>query len=196
MLASLVLAAALAAEPAVNAVVLQPLGARFPEDLAAEVGRRLTDEYGLAVTIRTPVELPAAAYYPKRGRYRAEKLLDFLDETLGDAPAGTRILGLAEVDISTTKAPHEDWGIFGLGELPGRASVLSSFRLKRGAKDRAHLRRRVANVAVHELGHTLGLPHCEEHAARCVMLDAEGSIANTDSTTGHLGPACRALLAR
>ncbi len=196
MLASLVLAAALAAEPSVHAVVLQPLGARFPEDLAAEVGRRLTDEYGLAVTIRASVELPAAAYFPKRGRYRAEKLLDFLDETLGDAPAGTRILGLAEVDISTTKEPHEDWGIFGLGELPGRASVLSSFRLKRGAKDRAHLRRRVANVAVHELGHTLGLPHCEEHAARCVMLDAEGSIANTDSTTGHLGPACRALLAR
>ena len=36
-------------------------------------------------------------------------------------------------DISTTKGRFPDWGVLGLGELPGTASVISSFRCHRGA---------------------------------------------------------------
>jgi hypothetical protein len=55
------------------------------------------------------VDLPAQAYYEPRRRYRAEKLLPFLQEKLpGD---GDRILGLTGVDISTARGSIEDWGI-------------------------------------------------------------------------------------
>ena len=74
--------------------------------------------------------------------------------------------------------------------MPGQAAVVSSYRLRRKAKDRAHVQFRVASTAVHEVGHTFGLPHCPEQ--RCVMQDAEGGIANTDTGTGTLGPQCRA----
>jgi archaemetzincin len=53
---------------------------------------------------------------------------------------------------------------------------------------------RVATTAVHEIGHTFGLPHCDEHEAHCVMLDAEGGIENTDTSSGTLGPGCSTKL--
>lgn len=137
------------------------------------------------------VALPKSAWYAPRKRYRADKLLDFLEAR---AQPGERILGVTAVDISTTKGKHRDWGVFGLAQMGGPAGVISRFRLKRKARDAAHIRFRVSTTAVHEVGHTLGLDHCAE--ARCVMQDAEGSIANTDGSTGRLGPGCAAQLDR
>jgi archaemetzincin len=165
-----------------------------PDALVAEVSAALQAEYVLEVVRLPPVPLPAQAYHQPRRRYRAEKLLVFLNGLLPrDAGPGARILGLTAADISTSKPPHADWGVFGLGEIGGRACVVSSFRLRRRARGPAQVAFRVRSTAVHEVGHTLGLPHCDE--PRCVMLDAEGSIRNTDTGTGRLGPGCRRQLA-
>ncbi len=174
-------------------VVLVPLG-DFPVDLLDEVERRLMDEFTVRVRRHEPVPLPPDAYYEPRRRYRAEKLLDHLHVVVPDP--NVRVLGLTKVDISTTKGKYRDWGIFGLGELPGQTSVISMYRLKRKAKDREHLAFRVGTTAVHEIGHTFGLDHCGEAEARCAMQDAEGSIVNTDNSTGELGPRCRTKLER
>lgn len=139
--------------------------------------------------------LPKSAYTARRRRYRADTLLTFLaGEIPAELPAGTRILGLTTADISTTKEPFADWGVFGLGELGGTAAVVSSHRLKKRARSAAHASARVVNTAVHEVGHVLGLDHCEE--PRCVMLDAQGGITNTDESTGLPGPQCQAELDR
>ena len=104
------------------------------------------------------------------------------------------IVGLTRQDISTTKGRHKDWGIFGLGELWGSACVVSSHRLirKLGKKDLRRGLRRVVKVAIHEVGHVLGLPHCE--SPRCVMNDAKGTIKTVDLETGHLCEKCQAVL--
>jgi archaemetzincin len=164
----------------------------FPADLRAAVEQALRDELAVDVVWHERIPLPRAAWYAPRKRWRADVLLDHLLTVVPEAPASTRVLGLTTKDISTTKGPHEDWGVFGLGLMPGQAAVISSHRLKRGAKDREHLRFRVATTAVHEVGHTFGLDHCPE--ALCPMQDAQGGITNTDTSTGHLGPACRATL--
>jgi archaemetzincin len=172
-------------------VILVPLRS-FSEDLIHAVEAALRAELAVEVEVHAPVQLPESAYYAPRKRYRADELLDFLDSYAVDAgidPA-VKLLGLTEVDISTTREPHEDWGIFGLGNSPGQSAVVSSKRLTRRPKDREHVQFRVATTAVHEIGHTFGLPHCGEKQARCVMLDAEGGIENTDASTGKLGPAC------
>jgi archaemetzincin len=88
---------------------------------------------------------------------------------------------------STTWRPR-----FGLGYSPGRAAIVSSFRLKRRARSRKQVRFRVANTALHEAGHMFGLPHCTE--PRCPMRDAEGTMSSTDDSEGHLGPDCQAQL--
>jgi archaemetzincin len=172
-------------------VALVTLGA-FPEPLVGAIASGLASELQVVVERRPARPLPRGAYYPPRRRYRAERLLDHLRRLLVGEPRTTRVIGFTSVDISTTKGRHRDWGVFGLGDLDGRASVISTFRLRRGARDDAHFRFRVVTTAVHEVGHTLGLPHCTE--ARCVMNDAHGSIRTVDTSTGRLGPGCRRRL--
>jgi len=172
------------------AVTLVTLGT-FPRALADAVERGLRAELQVDVQRMNDVPLPRAAYYAPRRRYRADRLLDHL-HTLVPSGSRTRIIGMTEVDISTTKGRVLDWGVFGLGDLDGSACVISAHRLRRRARDAAHVEFRVVTTAIHEIGHTLGLEHCVE--PRCVMRDAEGSITTVDTSTGHLGPECRAEL--
>ena len=171
-------------------VILVPLRS-FPDDLLDEVEETLERELQVEVRRHDPVPLPKSAYYKPRRRYRADRLIEHLLTFAEGEPETTRVLGLTEVDISTTKGSIKDWGVFGLGYAPGQSAVISSFRLKRKAK-RDKIRFRVANTALHEVGHTFGLQHCEE--PRCPMLDAEGGIENTDTSSGHLGPECQGEL--
>lgn len=170
-------------------IVLQPLGATTPGSELQAVSSALTAFYAVQVTVAPPLALPATAFYAKRQRYRAEKLLDYLVE---NAPPSARVvLGLTAVDISTTKGSYEDWGILGLATVDGRSAVLSSFRCQRGAKNGAHTRARFAKTAVHELGHSFGLEHCPTRG--CIMHDGEGSVLTTD-TEHDLCAATRARL--
>ena len=158
-------------------VVLQPLGASVPAAELQAVSAAIAAFYAVRVTVAEPLSLPKTAFYAKRGRYRAEKLLDYLvNEGRKDARV---MLGLTAVDISTTKAPYEDWGILGLATLDGRSGVLSSFRCHRRAKNAEHARVRFAKTAVHELGHSFGLEHCRTPG--CIMHDGEGSVLTTDT---------------
>jgi archaemetzincin len=170
---------------------LQPLGRQLPAAAVEMVERALGEFYGFRVERARPLPLPRWAYYPPRQRYRAEKLLDFLEQR---APAQAfRVLGLTGQDISTTKGNIRDWGIMGLASLDGRMSVMSMFRCRRGAASALHARERLAKVAVHEVGHTLGLRHCPTRG--CLMEDGGGRNTTTDRE--HLlCPRCRAELAR
>jgi archaemetzincin len=155
-----------------------------------------TDQVVAALRAFFPIEvkvlacqmLPRAAYYPPRRRYRAERLLEYLNQRM--PKDGWRILGLTEVDISTRKDMIPDWGVMGLGELPGTATVISAFRCRKKARNPAHALERLAKVAVHEIGHTLGLPHCPTRG--CLMEDAMGKVVTTDRERDFCA-ACRGL---
>jgi len=120
-----------AAEPAPAVIALQPLGEVKAERLLV-VKLGLEKAYGLEVETLPAKPLPKAAWYEPRARYRADILLD---ELVNPTPGTYRIvIGLTAKDISVTKDQHGDWGIFGLGQLAGRACVVSTFRL--GARGR------------------------------------------------------------
>jgi archaemetzincin len=179
------------ATPLVRRSVQLTLFGSFPEPALAQIEAHVRAQLEVEVLSPQRRELPAAAYYAPRKRYRAERLLAAMD---AKAQKGISQLGLTEVDISTTKGKHKDWGVFGLAWIGGESSVISTYRLRKDQPSDELYRFRVVTTAAHEIGHMLGLDHCSE--PHCLMNDAEGSIRTVDESTGELGPKCRAALAR
>jgi len=157
--------------PAMPRVVVVPIG-NVPLDLTSFIVDSVKQRFEFEVASEPGVEPAANAWYQPRKRWRAERLLDQLDGL--EVGAAIRVIGLTEQPISTTKGKIYDWGIAGLGQLPGKSCVLTAY-LFRGLKkkDRAHYLRYMENLVLHELGHTLGVDHCP--LDRCIMADAKGN---------------------
>lgn len=151
-------------------IVIQPFD-DFSQELSKTVLKQLQTINSNTI-LRKSIPLPKSCYYPKRNRYRADKLIRYLKQF---GSTDTVIIGLTSKDISTTNGNIEDWGIMGLGYCPGNACVVSTFRL---AKNK--LKEQFFKVAIHELGHTQGLPHCS--VKTCFMRDAEGGNPLNEET--------------
>jgi archaemetzincin len=116
------------------------------------------------IIVKEAIQLPANTYYKPRNRYRADSLIRYLRNRTDN---GHITIGLTDMDISHTKGSVKDYGIMGLGYLSGRACIISTYRLSKDS-----LLSQFFKLALHELGHNNGLPHCEQNT--CLMRDAEG----------------------
>jgi archaemetzincin len=173
-------------EPLLQIKIL-PFSGVDPE-LVKGLRQDLAMETGLAIAVENNfMPLPASAFYKPRNRYTADSLLRFLDEHF---VTNSKMLGITHQDIATQKNGHASWGVMGLGTCPGKSCVISTFRVKKGVKSRAHLRKRLLVLALHELGHTMGLPHCE---GDCLMKDANGKM-NLDNTATYCSSCKSSLL--
>lgn len=132
----------------------------------------------------------------KSPRYRADSIIRYLKKIKPDSIS--HVLGFTAFDISTTKKDSEgnilkpeykykDWGIFGLGYMPGESCVVSSFRLKH--KNKAVFISRLQKVSIHEVGHNMGLHHCDNKD--CVMTDAVERISTIDNESFELCGECK-----
>ncbi|HTE00041.1 MAG TPA: hypothetical protein VK668_12185 [Mucilaginibacter sp.] len=132
--------------------------------------------------LRKSIPLPLTSFSPPKNRYRADSIINYLNHF---GSADTVIIGLTNKDISTSKEKILDWGVMGLGFQPGNACVVSTFRLSK-----TELSGQLYKLALHELGHTQGLPHCKNPA--CYMRDAEGGN-HLDEETGFC-QSCKSFL--
>jgi archaemetzincin len=124
------------------------------------------------VKVLEVIDFPKNTYYKERNRYRADSIIKFLNERTKD---GFVTIGLTSKDISATRGKIKDFGIMGLGYTPGKACVASKFRLSKENADEQFYK-----IAIHELGHTQGLPHCPNKM--CFMRDAEGKNPTNEET--------------
>lgn len=92
------------------------------------------------ITLLNPAPLPDQAWYQPRNRYRADKLIYWLKDRVND---GEVVIGLTSKDISTIKNEIKDFGVMGLGFNPGKACIVSTFRL-----NKQHLRQQLFKVSV------------------------------------------------
>lgn len=110
-------------------------------------------------------ELPEKGYNKKRGQYAAEV---FIEELLGIAKDDEIVLGITESDIYTEKTNF----VFGQAQLGGRATIISLKRLDPEyygmPTDERLFKQRILKEAVHEIGHCLGLGHCNN--PKCNMV--------------------------
>ena len=157
-------------------------------NLRKELLKNISATYNCTITeIRRIPVLPAAAYYKPRNRYRAPALLEYLNEISGS----DKVIGITAKDISTTSNGIYDWGVMGLANCPGKSCVISSFRMK--TTNKKLFEDRFIKVALHELGHTMGLPHCI-FSKTCFMEAAEGTIKSVDRETRFLCTNCKKLI--
>ena len=181
-------AAAQAARPI---IAIESLG-NLPQQDVAAVRAGIVAVYAVEVRVVPRLELPKAAFYPPRQRYRAERLLDFLAEPRDFGFEAFKVVGLTAADISTTKGDVADWGVLGLGTLDGKTCVISTFRLGARKASAATRIERLIKVVNHEVGHTFGLEHCP--TAGCLMEDAKGTITTVDAEKGGFCKKCMGLL--
>lgn len=146
-------------------VTLVPCGPVEQEDLEFLV--RALSERGMKVSIATERKVPAAAFNRARQQYRGDLFLNTAREEAAD-----RVLAVTNYDLYASNLNF----VFGVADSGNKSAVISLFRLRMGA-DEETFRRRLVKEAIHELGHTWGLSHCQNW--RCVM-HFSNSLEDTD----------------
>ena len=111
--------------------------------------------------------LPPAAYLADRRQYRSDRLLDLLPSS----PA-RRVQRLYVTEAHVT-SPGMNF-LFGQSRPEKRLAVMSLARFRLAASrpqaPPEALRRQVAKIAMHELGHSFGFDHCPNPRSRHALL--------------------------
>lgn len=135
-------------------------------------GRLLTDlAPAMANTFRLPCELipvrfdPEFAYHSERQQYHSSEILESMQRYV--TQDSWRVLGVTMIDLYIPILTF----VFGEAQIGGPCGVVSAHRLRQefyGLPPNLEiLRERLRKEAVHEIGHTLELTHCDDY--QCAM---------------------------
>ena len=157
-----------------------------------EVIERLKNDlnklFNRQVTIGKGMPEPHYAFNKKRNQYLSTVILNSVLEQKEYTPY-EKILGIVDHDLYVPELN------FVFGEAGQKAAVISLTRLRQEfyhlPQDQNLFYKRVLTEAVHELGHTYGLRHCEN--PRCVMFFSN-TLMDTDRKGSDFCPDCKSKL--
>ena len=152
-------------------VYIQPLG-DVKYDYLKLVKENVESFYHFDCIIKKSKSLTEDLMVKTKTRYSADKILEKFE-------SNDNCLVLTEKDIATPKGNIPEWGVLGLGYRPGTVCVVSTFRMKKNVNE-SIIKDRLIKVALHEIGHNLGLDHCDNNI-HCLMNDARGTIKQVDN---------------
>jgi len=151
----------------------------YTDPMPAGTGASL---YGLsAVRANQTMELDLASYSSERSQWDANRLLPKLAE-LKINNGSDFVLGLTEADLFVQGANF----VFGLADPRKGAAIVSLHRLRDMATGKK-LGERVFKEVAHEVGHLVGLGHCENPS--CIMSFAR-TVQDVDARLPYLCQEC------
>jgi archaemetzincin len=170
----------MAAQNTAESAVLAPVG-EFPRELLEELARRSH------LQIAPGRVDPSSALNPTRRQYDSTRLLIEMKRQYPDAV----VVGATECDLFIPVLTF----VFGEAEMPGRAAIFSTHRLREEfyglPANRELLVGRALRELRHEYGHLRGLAHCLDWS--CVMSSSH-SVERVDSKDETYCRDCQARL--
>jgi archaemetzincin len=148
-----------------SSLLIVPIGSH-PVPALPSLVARLRSVFGLGVSVASPGKIdPAPSFNVSRNQYFSTQLLLSLLETFPNTDG--KLLGITSLDLYVPVLTY----VFGEAQLDGRSAVISFHRLDETfygfPSNEELLVERLEKEAIHELGHTFGLVHCENYM--CVM---------------------------
>ncbi len=145
----------------------------------------LANVFNKKVFIGKGMPEPDYAYHKKRNQYLSTSILNAIMEQKEYA-SYEKNLGMVDHDLFVPELN------FVFGQASPKVAVISLTRLRQTfyhlPEDQNLFHQRVLTEAVHELGHTFGLGHCEN--PRCVMFFSN-SLMDTDRKGSGFCPSCK-----
>ncbi len=170
-----------------HTLILSPIG-DLDTALLEQITGALLSVFGFPVHIMPLIEDLEFAFDRQRRQYYSTLILEVLEQRV--PTDALKILAVTREDLFIPILTH----VYGEAQLGGRASIISTYRLKEGMgagrRDKDY-QARVIKEAIHEMGHTFNLRHCKDPG--CIMHYCH-SVADVDRKSNTLCRYCNILL--
>ncbi len=168
-----------------NSLVLMPVG-HTDGAMLERLRRALETELRVSTRLLPDPLEPSFAFHAERQQHHSTQILSHMNALV---PNGCwRLLGVTSLDLYMPILTF----VFGEAQLSGSCALVSSHRLAQEfyglPPDPDLTAGRLVKECVHELGHTLGLTHCQDYS--CVMASSH-SVEWIDLKGSAFCSACR-----
>jgi archaemetzincin len=147
----------------------------FPKKDVEFVQKKLKKFYNCKVNILPKMDIPVSCKVSGLRKYSSVKIVKLLNSKFKNVEG--KVVALTEVDICTDRKLNgktfKNWGVIGLSLLGTKSCVVSNKRME------TNYYGKLEKVSIHEIGHSLGIPHCESNS-KCLMNDAKGKGSKID----------------
>jgi archaemetzincin len=168
-----------------NLLQLLPIG-DFDGRLLTELAPAMANLFRVPTQVLQAQLDPEFAYHAERQQYHSSEILQEMQRYVGTD--SWRVLGVTAVDLYIPILTF----VFGEAQIGGPCGLVSIHRLQQEfyglPPDRELLRERLLKEAVHEVGHTLDLTHCDDY--QCAMAPSH-AVEWIDLKDGVLCGSCQ-----
>ena len=148
--------------------------------------------YNKRVIVLKPINIPATFLNPAIEKYSADSIILLLSKLQNDTIV--EIIGLTNKPIFTIKktkyTSYYDEKIFGMAHQPGNSCVVSDYRFR--TINTTVFNNIFRNVIIHEVGHNLGLPHCQD--ITCIMSTNTGDVEKLNNNNNAYCKKCKKII--